>query len=687
MPSLDDILRRLESLESGRRFGDLERELGPALASYPDDPDLNAWNGIMLARSLREPEAVASLRAAQGSALEPRLAQMLVDHFECRRRMARKLGASDPAGVRAAAELRRLTRLKPGKVGVRLSATLIVRNEESNLPRCLASLVGVADEIVVVDTGSTDLTVEVARAAGARVGSFAWRDDFSAARNAALELATGDWALWIDADEALAEGSGRMIQEAIMRPCFGGFHIRINNVVGDGMVDQFVHVPVRLFRLTPETRFEGRIHEQVAPSLQRQGLILATLEGAAIDHYGYTPQAMAERNKIERTLALLEREIASEPGNAFHWFNLANTLAVARRYAEAEAAARKALAALPEEAPYGSLLYQLLATALLEQGRAEEALEACDACDAAGYGTILNMFERGHALVALDRFDEALEVALECLQAGWPSWLQGDHGIFTHKRHVLLGQALTGLGRYGEALPLFERALGVDPAYMVGLFSYGVCLALMGRFQEAIPVLERCYSLDRYGPAAMAYAAQALAALGRHGEAADLWERRWESGGREPELFPLWAGAAGSSGDPARVVRAYEALSEASELSAPLLVQWGRAYAAAGDAPRALTCFQEAIRRDPSDANAFFNAGDLLASSGGWLDAARLYEQGLRLAPAHAPGWFVLGNCLYRLGMPEGAKTAYEQALLIEPNYPEARANLNLVLDELEAAA
>src|SRR5262245_57509130 len=86
-----------------------------------------------------------------------------------------------------------------------LSLTMIVRNEEESLDRCLASARGLADELIVVDTGSTDRTVEIARAHGASVHHFKWCDDFAAARNVALRHATGQWCLHLDADEWVVE--------------------------------------------------------------------------------------------------------------------------------------------------------------------------------------------------------------------------------------------------------------------------------------------------------------------------------------------------------------------------------------------------------------------------------------------------------------------------------------------------
>src|SRR5262249_15334550 len=100
-----------------------------------------------------------------------------------------------------------LRRPKPkigsGSPRMRVSLAMIVRNEEANIAACLASVAGLLDEIIVVDTGSTDRTIELAHAAGARVVKFVWVDDFAAARNLSLDQATGDWIFWLDADERL----------------------------------------------------------------------------------------------------------------------------------------------------------------------------------------------------------------------------------------------------------------------------------------------------------------------------------------------------------------------------------------------------------------------------------------------------------------------------------------------------
>ena len=99
-----------------------------------------------------------------------------------------------------------------------LSLAMIVKNEAANLGRCLESVRGLVDEMVVVDTGSEDGTPALAQAHGARLGHFPWRDDFAAARNASLELCRGDWILLLDADEAVGAADHAAIRQALERP-------------------------------------------------------------------------------------------------------------------------------------------------------------------------------------------------------------------------------------------------------------------------------------------------------------------------------------------------------------------------------------------------------------------------------------------------------------------------------------
>src|SRR4029077_17309854 len=113
--------------------------------------------------------------------------------------------------------------------GLTLSLCMIVKDEEAMLPRCLTAVAEPVDELIVVDTGSTDRTVEIAESFGARVLHHAWTGDFSAARNVGLDAATGDWLLYLDADEVLAGGDGPLLRELAGRTWREAFYVTETN--------------------------------------------------------------------------------------------------------------------------------------------------------------------------------------------------------------------------------------------------------------------------------------------------------------------------------------------------------------------------------------------------------------------------------------------------------------------------
>jgi glycosyltransferase involved in cell wall biosynthesis len=139
-----------------------------------------------------------------------------------------------------------------------VSACLIVRDEAKRLARCLGSLRGVVDEIVVLDTGSQDDTIAIAESFGAKVGHFDWVDDFAAARNAALALATSDWVLSIDADEWLTNAS--VLADAVAVADAIAYRVTLVNHLDQGRKEP--ESITRLFRRHPAIRFEGCIHER-----------------------------------------------------------------------------------------------------------------------------------------------------------------------------------------------------------------------------------------------------------------------------------------------------------------------------------------------------------------------------------------------------------------------------------------
>jgi hypothetical protein len=195
-----------------------------------------------------------------------------------------------------------------------LSLCLIVRDEQDQLPDCLASAAALVDEIVVVDTGSQDATPRIASAAGARVASIAWHEDFAAARNACISHATGRWMLFLDADERLQPVEAGPFREWLSRHEALALSIEIESPLGAGRVE--VAPVVRLIRRRPDLRFEGRVHESVVPSVARAlgtERFTPQASGLRVTHLGYLPERRAARGKDERNRRLLEQAIAAAP--------------------------------------------------------------------------------------------------------------------------------------------------------------------------------------------------------------------------------------------------------------------------------------------------------------------------------------------------------------------------------------
>ncbi|MFQ3679706.1 MAG: glycosyltransferase [Pseudanabaenaceae cyanobacterium] len=205
----------------------------------------------------------------------------------------------------------------------------IVKNEEENLPRCLASVQGWVDELVVVDTGS-DRTVAIAEGYGARIGHFAWCDDFAAARNASLALATQDWVLVLDADEVLVvRDEGWRDRLGVLPATIWACALDLFNVGAERGVGGTY---LRLFRNRPELRFVGTFHETIAYQGQPlpETAVADFLDVLAIAHDGYTPAALARKNS-ERNIPLLEKQRAAGSLDLYLLYALAEAYAADNR--------------------------------------------------------------------------------------------------------------------------------------------------------------------------------------------------------------------------------------------------------------------------------------------------------------------------------------------------------------------
>lgn len=207
----------------------------------------------------------------------------------------------------------------------RLTLSMIVKNEERYLKECLESVKNVADEIVIVDTGSSDSTVEIAKSFNADVYSFDWINDFSAARNYALSKSTGDWILYLDADERLDSKSIPEIKKIVATSAKTGCFCTVKSIDKEESRDNSMQYP-RLFANSPEIKFTGKVHEQIAPSLTENDYKLIK-SPIVIYHIGYNISVDEKQKKASRNLPLLLEEYSCGK-DAYYAFQLAQTYSV-----------------------------------------------------------------------------------------------------------------------------------------------------------------------------------------------------------------------------------------------------------------------------------------------------------------------------------------------------------------------
>ena len=390
------------------------------------------------------------------------------------------------------------------KTKSRLSVCLIVKNEERFIGQCLASVKGVADQIVVVDTGSTDRTVEIAKEHGAEVHAFAWCDDFSAARNAALEHVTGDWVLALDADEELPPGQHEALRQMLEPAEVMAWRLPLQNIGHEA--EGCSYVP-RLFRNAPSLFFFGRVHEQVSYSVEvrcKQWGLANRLGTAMLRHHGYTEETMLERGKVERNLRLIEQAIKEIPDDPGLFMQYGLELTRSHRVEEGlrqYQTAFEIMSELPASAVVGEfregLLTQYCTQLLKAKGPAAVVPVLSSPLARNGDLTASLHYMMGLGQIELQQFSAAAEQMRHCLaKRGLPALTPVNPEIRkVTPRHWLalcLWQAKDTAGAEGE----FQTAIAEAPELVKLRTDYAKFLHEHGKTADALQLLNQFTSTN-----------------------------------------------------------------------------------------------------------------------------------------------------------------------------------------------
>ncbi len=228
-----------------------------------------------------------------------------------------------------------------------ITLAMIVKNEEKFLEDCLESVKELVDEIVVVDTGSTDSTIEIAHKYNAKIFNFKWIDDFSAARNESIKNSTGEWILYLDADERLIEGKDNLrFLLSSLPESVGGLICSIDSLhsKSDGTSEMHRGSYPRLFRNYgyPKICFFGKVHEQITQSIRSlaKDIVISDL---VIEHLGYNQSLEIVNKKARRNYDMLMQQIKEDPTDGYVWFQLGQTLGHLKLSKQAEEAIKFAI--------------------------------------------------------------------------------------------------------------------------------------------------------------------------------------------------------------------------------------------------------------------------------------------------------------------------------------------------------
>ena len=383
----------------------------------------------------------------------------------------------------------------------KLSLCMIVQNEAAQLPRCLASVQGWVDEMVIADTGSTDETVALAQQAGARVLQIPWQEDFAGARNQALAAVEGEWVLVLDADEVFNSPLQATVNQAIA----GDQALVVNLMRQEVGASQSPYSLVsRLFRRHPQLKFNRPYHETIDDSVlallkQEPQWQIITLPGVAIQHYGYTPENLQAKNKAQRAKVLLTQALQDNPQDAYLCSKL------------------------------GALLLQL--------GQEKDGLKLLKQGLKSNQGSVQVRFELHYHLANAYKRSGKWELALKHYQKAI-----NEDILLPLKLGALnnCGSLLNQLGDYPQAQRIFEAVVKIDPTFDRGYYNLGLTLKANRNLPAAIQSYKKALELNpNFAPAhqnlGVAYFQSGLLAesLAAFKTAIALYEQQHDSNGEK----------------------------------------------------------------------------------------------------------------------------------------------------------
>ncbi len=356
-----------------------------------------------------------------------------------------------------------------------ISLCMIVKDEEPMLARCLESVKHLADEMVIVDTGSTDRTQDIARAFGAVVSEYAWDDSFSNARNFALDQATMDWILLMDADDEFEAADTQKLCELLIKDSEADvYYFQTLSFMGDvpDRSKTISNMNVRLVRNHRGYRFKGDIHEQlINDSVPVSRVGMADIR---IYHYGYLNSVVTSKSKRERNMALIRKELEKEPDNSFMLCNMGNECYSLRQFDEALSWYMKSWESFDSRRGFSSKMLIRIVSCCELLGKTEEQQRFIRE-GLTIYPDFTDLeFIRASDFLRRKKYAAAIKSFRKCLKMGEPPLLYSyATGVGSYRTQYLLFSIYDELGDHEEALYWCRAAIRSNPDYMEAYLQLG----------------------------------------------------------------------------------------------------------------------------------------------------------------------------------------------------------------------
>ncbi|MEN6462995.1 MAG: glycosyltransferase [Syntrophomonas sp.] len=309
--------------------------------------------------------------------------------------------------------------MSQGKKG--LSLTMIVKDEESCIRRCLDSVIDLVDEMVIVDTGSTDKTIEICQSYKAKVFTWAWNNNFADARNFGLDKVTRDWVLWLDADEEVGRENREQLNNQALFDNYDALSVPLINFYGKKVDDdEIVQIAQpRFFRNHMGFRFENKIHEWLNISSAYEQYRVGFLD-IKIYHYGYLDTQVEDKQKYLRNVNLLLQELNEEKNHAWTHYYLAMEYYRRKKFNAAFEHVNQSITLFIREGtiPPPSMLYSLKYSILIQTGSWEGAWPGIKSAVQMFPDFVDLKFYMGVILYNKHMYPEAIDCFKECIQLG-----------------------------------------------------------------------------------------------------------------------------------------------------------------------------------------------------------------------------------------------------------------------------